>query len=306
MSVLQQTKTALGTDAVLTLSLDKAADAIFSELWQYIDNFEQSFSRFLADSELSRFNLRAGDTVPVSNEFKQLLLATNEMSEETQGLFNPFILPALQRVGYEQSWVDPNRIGPDFSKRKIVSWKSLTIGTSDAHIPDNSAIDSGGIGKGFLLERLAELLATHAVKNYWISLGGDIIARGKMDGQELWEIDIAQALDPRKPAASVYVPETGSIAIATSGVTKRKGIKDGKNWHHIIDPTTGESAQTDIMSATVCLPSAVRADVFASCIVACGSTAYRTFADEHGIEDVMIQTHDRVEIVGNLIRGAHV
>jgi len=293
MSIYQQTNQALGSQAVITLAIEKSlrqAQPIFDELWQTIYSFDQAYSRFLSDSELSRFNERAGENVPVTDDFKQFLVRSKQLAQKTDNLFNPFILPALQRAGYKHSLADAKRAGPDYSNRHVASPDSLEIGSATARIPGDTALDSGGIGKGYLLDLLGSLLAKHKTGNYWISLGGDILVNGSMGESEAWEIDIPNAIDVSKTVATVTVPANQQLAIATSGVTKRKGIQHNKAWHHIIDPSTGEPALTDILTATVCMPNGVLADVYASCIVTLGTNKYVQFMKTHGIKDVMVQT----------------
>lgn len=311
MSIYQQTNTALGSQAVISLALDKTTkqvQTIFDELWRAIYGFEQAYSRFLPDSELTQFNELAGENVPISNDFKQFLVRSKELALDTDNLFNPFILPALQRAGYKHSLVDAKRAGPDYSNRRVASPDKLEIGTGMARIPKDAALDSGGIGKGYLLDLLGGLLANHNAQNYWISLGGDILASGSMDEGTTWEIDIPNAIDQTKTVARVNVPKGRLLAIATSGVTKRKGIQNNKAWHHIIDPATGEPALTDILTATVCMQNGVLADVYASCIVTLGTKKYEQFMKTHGIKDVMVQTADEkgvdIKIHGKRIEHA--
>lgn len=307
MSIFQQTEQALGTEIVLTIACqtsDQAQEA-FSGLWELIHQFDSSFSRFLPDSELSRFNIRAGQKVQVSPEFGNLLAVSKEMALETKGVFNPFVLPALQRAGYVHSWLDINKRGPDFTHRRVARADELYIVGQMAEIPADSALDSGGAGKGYLLDLLAKQVRKQGVKNYWFSLGGDIIAAGRLDSDSFWEIDIADIKMPNEAVAMVSVPADRTIAVATSAITKRRGVHQGKKWHHIIDPGTGESAKTDILAATVCAPRGVVADVYASCIVALGTAGYEQFMREHDIKDLMVQTKDEVIIHGSLIRRVY-
>src|SRR5882757_10538330 len=106
MKRLQQTKVALGSDALLTLIVgdNEGAAAIFTELWQEIHLFEATFSRFQSDSELTYVNQGAGERTEASLEFLALARATKRMAEQTGGLYNPFVLPKLQAAGYKGSW----------------------------------------------------------------------------------------------------------------------------------------------------------------------------------------------------------
>lgn len=267
MKRYQQIDHKLGSEAVVTLVVDSTVkiSSLFTELWKYVDDFEQRFSRFRQDSELSHFNAQAGQKVKVSSEFINLLRECRYYSKLTGGIFNPFILPSLQQAGYVGSWPAPDRYDNklDLRGRKITNADMIDIRKDVAMIPYDAALDFGGIGKGYLLDYLSNILDKKQIKNYWLSLGGDVICSGRDADGSAWEIGIANATDNNVTLALATNESIIKIAIATSGVTKRRG----KDWHHIIDPRTGEPADTNLLSVTAICPSAVAADIYAKSIV---------------------------------------
>ena len=207
---------------------------------------------------------------------------------ETEGLYNPFVLPALQRAGYVGSWPHPeiHDARLDYSQReRSAGADDLMIKPSSATISVGTALDFGGIGKGYLLDQLADLLDTKHVKDYWLSLGGDIICNGFDSEDKPWKIGLASAEQPDTTAASITNTNGQKMAIATSGITKRG--RDG--WHHIIDPRTGLSAKTDILAASLGLQNATAADVYATCLIVLSSKAAETFMNTRNITDVLLQ-----------------
>ncbi len=293
MKRYQQSAHALGSDALLTLVVPKSAapDEVFAKLWDHIAEFEKQFSRFLPDSELSTFNQQAGQLVPVTPPFYALLTTAKELSRKTGGLYNPFILPSLQKAGYVGSWPTPNVFKKqlNYSQRASnVKIEQLLLQKNAAHIPANTALDFGGCGKGYLLDELADLLDAHGIKNYWLSLGGDIVCNGHDVTNKSWKIAVQSATDPRLVAQ--YIDNNGArIAVATSGISKRHGTNNGAQWHHIIDPRTQLPATTDIVTATVSTTKAVKADVFAKCLVILGSKDSQKFLAKHHLTNVLLQ-----------------
>ena len=289
----------LGSDAYITLIADESIETIitshFERIWKLIDQFEASFSRFIPGSELSKFNTRAGEKVTISKEFSSILKAAKSAALESRQLFNPFILPALQRAGYVGSWIDKDLKPIDYTKRSVVDISGLEINDDWARIPKNSALDLGGIGKGYLLDLLAPTLISYKLTGFWISLGGDIICFGQ-DLDRKWRIGIADASDPSNIIAYAVNDTNGLMAVATSGVTKRKGMKDSKPWHHIIDPATQDSSKTDILTATIVSMSAIQADIAAKVMVIEGSTAYNQSKNKSIISS-MIQYVDNENII---------
>lgn len=289
MKRFQQKSYALGSEALLTLVVeDEAAiKSLFQAIWAQIRVFDERFSRFKSNSELSQFNSAAGEDTPISPAFKSLLIKSQQLSKATNGLYNPFVLPALQRAGYIGSWPTPEKHDENlnYSSRKIVPADKLVINKSSAHIPANSALDFGGIGKGYLLDQLADFLGTQHVKGYWLSLGGDIICGGFDAEKQPWKIGIADSQNPEILLEHITNQSGKRLAIATSGTTKRKG----ENWHHIIDPRTAKPAKTDIRMTTLTYNNATAADVYATCAVILGSNQAELFIKQHDITTTLLQ-----------------
>ena len=303
MQQLQQTRHALGSTAYLTIVVDDHVHpgTVFDVLWQQIDTIEQRFSRFLADSELSRCNRTAGTREPISIEFRDLLVTARMMAERSHGLYNPFILPALQRAGYKGSWPQPHIHDESLNYENrvaVVDRHELTIGDSWVQVPKHTALDFGGIGKGYLLDQLGETLQTMDIADYWLSLGGDILCSGYDAAGEAWQIGIQRARRETDTVATV-INYGQKLAIATSGTTKRQGTSENGTWHHIIDPRTGGPAKTNVLTATVSANTATSADVTAKCLVIAGKEAAETTLKTMCEHNALLQViyNDTVEVI---------
>lgn len=272
-----QTNIALGSTVNLFIAADQkletAVSQLFAELWRAIFVFERQFSRFLPNSELSQFNQKAGSQQPATPEFLALLKEAKRLSEATNGLFNPFILPALQRAGYKKSAVPGYEDDEqhDYSRLHVAEPKDLKIGDTWASIPYGTAIDMGGCGKGYLADELAKLIVNEKIDGYWFSLGGDVIGAGKDEHGKPIVVEIQDTPDDTEPAKWIVKPGLAPFAVATSGTNIRKGVHEGKAWHHILDPRTQLPAVTDLMTASIHGTSAVEADVLASSAIIVGS-----------------------------------
>lgn len=272
-----QTNIALGSSITLTIVADQQADKkinqLFAELWRAIFVFEKQFSRFLPNSELSQFNQKAGTQQPVTPEFHALLKEAKRLSEATAGLFNPFILPALQRAGYKKSVVPgyEEDFQHDYSKLHVAEPKDLKIGDSWASIPYGTAIDVGGCGKGYLADQLAKKAKQEEVRGYWFSLGGDVVGAGHDEHGRPFTVEIRDSPDESAPARWEVRPAGKEFTVATSGTNIRKGVHEGKAWHHILDPRTQLPAETDLTTVSIYGISGVEADVLASSAIILGS-----------------------------------
>lgn len=308
MKRMQQTGRALDCEVFLTLVLPDTFDSkeLFGGLWSQINQFEQMFSRFLPHSELTNFNFHAGEEIGISPELRRILLKSKLMSRKTGGLYNPFILPALQKAGYVGSFDKSNALtsSPDFScGRVITDYEKLTILKNTAKIPTKTALDFGGIGKGYLLDQLSKFLERQGVSRYWLSLGGDIICNGLDVDERPWQIIAVDALTGRDLADKIS-NDGKRRAIATSGIIKRQGKTSGKKWHHLIDPKTARPASTDILSATVVADEAAFADVAAKCLVIAGRSEAEKVAKLLLIRFMLLQlrSDDSSQTAKNVIK----
>lgn len=300
LSEASQTKQALGGDITLSIVTSLAPEVtnlMFDELWRQVYVFEKRFSRFLPMSELSVFNRAAGMKTLVSPEFKKLLASAKELGIKTSSLYNPFILPALQRAGYIQSATPgyENDAQEDHSHKQVVTVEHLAIGDAWASIPYGTALDMGGCGKGYLADQLGQSLRDQAgIEGYWLSLGGDVSTWGHDAFGKNILLGIQDAEDLDSNTDWVINCSGGHTGIATSGTFRRQNQNDGKSWHHIIDPISLSPAVTDIRLATVCAGSALEADVLASCAIILGSEKAPAFLKKHGATAALLQCTDNM------------
>ncbi|PIZ62716.1 hypothetical protein COY17_01905 [Candidatus Saccharibacteria bacterium CG_4_10_14_0_2_um_filter_52_9] len=291
-----ETNLALGSDVTLTVvstAEEQQVTELFQSLWRDIYVFERRFSRFLPMSELSVFNRSAGMQMAVTPEFRNMLLAAKQLGEQTEGLFSPFILPALQKAGYTRSFVEhyKNDRHDDYSDRQVARVRDLKINQITAAIPPNSALDFGGCGKGYLADQLARAMPDW-VQGFWISLGGDIVAAGHDVAGQPFKVDIQSAANLAKLSPWSVKGSRRQFAVATSGTGVRHGIKKGSKWHHIIDPRTLKPSETDVQLATVYAPVALQVDVLASCAVLLGSEKAVPYLRQHGVKAALLQCVD--------------
>ena len=155
---------------------------------------------------------------------------------------------------------------PDYRHRRVVDASKLELGDTWARIPYGTAIDIGGFGKGYLADQLGEYARTHGAKGYWIELSGDIATYGQRADGSAITIAVQSAAKNPTETHLVTCPRT-PFGVATSGTLQRTTHKSTLQGHHIIDPRSGEPAETDIVLATVCADSALEADVLASSFV---------------------------------------
>jgi len=116
------------------------------------------------------------------------------------------------------------------------------------------------------------------VKNFWISAGGDLIAKGGGENNKGWKIGVQNPNEPEKEIFSVQT-KGEKIGIATSAIFKRKGEAGGFKWNHLIDPRTGLPVENNIIAATAIAPTAQKADVYAKTALILGKDEGMKFVE---------------------------
>jgi thiamine biosynthesis lipoprotein len=194
-----------------------------------------------------------------------------DVERRSQGLVTPTVLDALVHAGYDRSFdqllkAQPHRDPGEYpcvTSTEAIEWQadSRTI-----HLPPYLHLDFGGVAKGWAAEQ-----AMQRLKGYGpvlVDAGGDIAISGLQTGEQPWPVAIA---DPFQPDADLETLKLGRCGVATSGTDYRRWQQDGLWKHHIIDPRTGEPAETDVVSATVIAPNVVDAEMAAKVALISGS-----------------------------------
>lgn len=235
-------------------------------LYKLFSSVEDTCSRFKEESELSRLNQHIGKEVEVSNQFFIILNDALRLYEETNGVFNPGILSAIENSGYTKSieFIKGRELGassllaPEVSK---IHPYQLNEGKQTVVL--QTRIDLGGIAKGWVIDRAADLLSKYGYG--FINVGGDIRIFGCLPRP--LNIGIEDPFEPTKMISSIQVSDG---AVATSTSMKRRWKINGRSKHHLIDATTGESSSSKIISSTVTAPTATEADVLAKVVLLMG------------------------------------
>ena len=236
----------------------------------FIDECEQRFSRFLPASELSQLNRSAGSWLSVSNELMEMLQLSMKFYRETNGIFDPSILPDLKQTGYDRSMDEIRSDGATVNlcsskrtSRSAFDEIRLDLADNKVLLPHDMEIDLGGIAKGWIVEKAARLLNIYA-EVCAVSAGGDMLFIGHpLDGPG-WEVYVE---DPRDSAQMLALLHIESGAVATSSVAKRIWHQGEWQRHHLIDPRTAEPAVTKWLSVTVIAPELLVAEVYAKAIL---------------------------------------
>jgi thiamine biosynthesis lipoprotein len=159
------------------------------------------------------------------------------------------------------------------------------------------SIHLGGIGKGYAVDRAASILRRRGLGAFMVQSGGDIYAAGLKDGRP-WRLGIQ---DPRGPANQHFAElDLSDGTFSTSGDYERAFLKDGRRYHHILDPATGEPAR-GARSVTIVTTRAVLADGLSTGVFVLGPAAGMALIERvPDVEGVIVSDTNEVLISSGL------
>jgi thiamine biosynthesis lipoprotein len=205
-------------------------------------------------------------------------------------LFDPTVLHGVIAAGYRESGHYERRTLVATAPPPNPGWQDIKI-TPDSCIvlPPGVGIDLGGFAKGWTVDRATRLLPGD--QPWLLNAGGDLLARGSGPSGGGWLVGVE---DPTQPGTDVAVLQIRDRAVATSSTMRRRWLSDdGAVCHHIIDPSTGRPAETDLASVTVVADSVTEAEVMAKRLLLSGLAMALVISDRESIPAVLIDSLGR-------------
>ena len=266
----------MGCQMAAVLDADKRA-ASLAAVPAWFEAWEQTFSRFRANSELSQLNQCAGQWVRVSARLWEVTHLALIAARWTDGLFSPTILNALEAAGYDRTFDEITATPEPITPQPDGQWRFIQRQSLKRSIclPPNVRLDLSGIVKGWAADRAAKKLGVHGPA--LIDAGGDIAVSGPRADGAPWSIGILNPFQADQPFETLKIAQGG---VATSGRDYRRWLRAGKWQHHLIDPRTGLPAQTDVLSVTVIAPTTFEAEIAAKVIAISGSEQSLAWLEE--------------------------
>jgi thiamine biosynthesis lipoprotein len=281
--------------------VERAVDAAMAEI-QRLDGL---MSTWVESSDVSRINQAAGngEWTEVSPETFEVLERSLWIARLSGGAFDitvgafkglwkfdedndgtlpkrADVLSRLELVGYDGLALDPERRAARLARR-------------------GQSINLGGIAKGFIVDRAVAQLKQAGLRDFLVQSGGDLYAAGRR-GDRDWRVGIQ---DPRARAELDRTTDTSFAMLAlhdsafnTSGDYERFVIKDGKRYHHILDPKTGYPVP-HTRSVTVLAPTAFLADTLDTAVFVLGvERGLQLIADQPGVEAVIVDSKNQLHM----------
>lgn len=238
--------------------LGQKIEAAFAE----IRRLEGLMTTWKESSEISQINAAAGHKpVKVSPEVLSVVLSSLDYSRRSQGAFD-ISYYALRGLWHfdddlKAELPEPRELA---RRRALIDWRQIRVDKKASTVmlgKPGMAINLGGIGKGYAVDAAVKILKAAGISSGMVQAGGDLMLFGSKSGQPF----MAGVRDPRSAAPDDYFAVCPVVdhAFSTAGDYERSFVKDGKRYHHILDPRTGYPS-SGARSVTVYAKDATTAD----------------------------------------------
>ena len=282
------TSTAVELFAKTPQQADQCSQLVFDEM----KRIDALMSPYIEQSELAKINRGAGQhTVKISRELFNLIQRSIEFSQLSNGAFDI----TFASVGYLYDY----RIKQHPTDRQIkhqlnaINYKNINLNEAQTSISfsnKNTRIDLGGIAKGYAVDNAIKILKDCGIRNALVSAGGDSRILGDKNGRP-WIMGVRHPRDKSKVVVSIPLSDS---AISTSGDYERYFIENGRRYHHIIKPSTGQSAN-QTWSASVMANKAITSDALSTTLFVLGTEkAMKLINSLDNIEAVVIDAKGKM------------
>ena len=263
------------------LQLKVKIDSLFNVI-------DMSMSTYNSNSLISKIN--NNKEVKLDDHFKFVFNTSKKIYQQTNGDFDPSIGPLVNSLDFGPK---TNNISAD-SLISLVGLDKFKIVDNRLIRPKNSFLDFNAIAKGYSVDVISEFLTNSKVANFLVEVGGEIRSSGmNLGSNRSWKVGLDT---PRFDGVQKEIYKAFNLqdkSKATSGVYRKfKTDSLGNKYAHIIDPKTGYSSRTNILSVTVISDNCIDADAYATALHLMTLDEINLFVEKHNTISVFVIYED--------------
>ena len=263
-----------------------------------VNKLDSILSTGKSTSEISKLNKNKKQVV--SADTMSLIKESVIISKETNSAFNPTIYPLMELWGFTtKNYYVPkdNEIKPLLNHMDIDNIKIDESKNEVSFKDSNMKIDLGAIAKGYTSSKIIDIFKDNNIKSGMVTLGGNVQVLGKKPDGSLWKVGIQ---NPIGEDEYLGVLQTSDKAVITSGGYERNFTKNGKTYHHILDPSNGYPANNGLTSVTIISSDGTLADALSTSLFVMGKDKSIDFYKKSNYNfDFILYTSDNKLIISD-------
>ncbi len=269
-------------------------DAVFLRM-------NQSMSTYWPNAIISKVN--RDEPVTTDADFKKVFQTAKDIWQQTDGYFDPTVGALVNAYGF-----GPAKSLEQIDQATIDSLLKITGFDKVSLLPDgtikkthkNSYLDFNAIAKGYAVDALASMLQSLGYTQFLVEVGGELFASGLHPEKEKpWRVAIDH---PKQDTARTFIATLPlqNQGLASSGnYRKFRMDASGKRYVHTVNPKTGETVQSNVLSTSVLAPSTMLADAYATALMAMPYEQGKTLISNLSAIEAMwvLAVNDSVQVV---------
>ncbi len=271
---------------------EKWIDEVFSRCHAY----EDLLSKTSPDSDISRLENARFSYVPIAQETREIIEIYQSLYEASEGKLDCTIGALTGLWNFHEPLPDDPVPSAEAIQEAAASVdaNALILKDDTACLASETAkLDFGAVAKGYIAGKMRDFLVEQGVESAILDFGGNIVVIGSRPDGKPFRIGIQQPFgDANEAAASLSVSDQSVI---TAGVYQRYFRQGETLYHHILDPSTGYSAQTDLYSATILCDDPAAGDAYSTiCILLGKEKALDLIRRTPGLEAIFITENNEI------------
>lgn len=268
------TATAFKLNTVVKVTIyDSQDEKILQDALALCDKYEKIFSRTRTDSEIYLLNegkLPQEDGYYIlSEECAELIGKGLYYSELSGGAFDITIEPLSSLWDFtsgEKQIPDPQTL---VEAQKHVGYEKVELkGNKIRFQEDGMGLELGAIAKGYIADKINEFLISEGIESAVIDLGGNVLCIGTRPDGEAFRVGIQKPFADRNE--TVATAGIRDRSVVSSGIYERYFEKDGKLYHHILNPKSGYPYENGLTAVTILSDESVDGDGLSTVCFALG------------------------------------
>lgn len=282
--------------------LDYSDEEVIKGCEDICKKYDAMFSKTNENSEISKINQAAGQPVEVSDDMITIIKKGLYYSRLSQGAFDITIGSVSNLWDFKSEEPVIPAADAVAAAKNHVNFQNIILKNNTVTLTDpNTQLDVGAIAKGYIADRLKDYLKENGVKHAVINLGGNVLTLGtKADGSD-YNIAIQKPFNKSGEAiASVKISDK---SVVTTGNYQRYFEKDGKIYHHVLDPKTGMPCETDLYSVSIITVSSLTADALSTvCFLKGYQEALALVNQLNNVDAVFVTSDNKVHYSANFLK----
>lgn len=276
MGEKRQTVHTYAFDTVINITAPKKTAALSGEALDLCLKYDDVFSRTSEKSEL--YALNTGKSTVLSDDMRKIIDFSLSFSQLTDGAFDISVAPLTSLWNIKERTSPPTKEEIE-SVLPLIGYEDITLSPFSL---SGRQLDLGGVAKGYVADKLSEFFRENNAEDVIIDLGGNVALIGE------FSVGIRSPFNPEELFAKITLKDKSAV---TSGAYQRYFDYEGKRYHHILDPRTGECANSSLASVTVISPSSMQADALSTAIYILGENAL-SLCSNFSDTDALLITED--------------